>query len=342
MPRRKIPPITKILENSFAKTLFKQKRGIYFPSLKNEKISNIEISRIDPDWAKKTCLVRYKIFFNKKNLRIIRGSAKIGKGKKEAWEIMNYLYYRGFDKGNSRIAKPIDFIKRFNLLLYEEAPGSPFSQILEKSDIPKITQQFKNIAKWLAKLHSLPLPKKTILRETIFLDTKDYLQIFNKIKKFMPELKNYLIPIGKIKLINKIWMEPKSLIHNDFYPGNIIVKSKCIYSIDFDRSRIGPPLMDVAALYGCLEFPKEVWKLNFSKREIKYLQKTFLETYCNLLSLNYEGTKIKLKDFLTKVYLNQITYYAALAFEGWPFLTKAAKKGFISKIKSLLIKIKKT
>lgn len=331
--------IFKAADKNFIQKLFENKKKLFFPSTQSE-ISEIQIEKISPFWAKETCLARYKIFFGKE-MNIIRGSAKTSRPNKETWKIMKYLYSAGFNKGNLLVAEPVDFIEELNLILYKETPGLPLGEVLlsQKPKTQEIIRYLEKAAGWLRKLHTLSCSKKKF-RRALFLGKEKYIKIFKKINWFMPDLKDYL-PQGKnLEIIDEIWRkEKKSLIHNDFYPGNFIIGKGKFYGIDFDRSGIGPQLMDVAALYGFLEFPKEIWKPNLSEKEIKILQEGFLKTYCKIIPLNYPETRIKLKKFLAKIYLDQVHYYAALAFKGWRFLDNQTKEDFATKIKSLLLKM---
>jgi len=332
--------IFQALEESFYQELFKEKSQTYWPSLKKKKIQSIKISKISPDWAKDTCLVRYKILFGKGIEKTVRGTAQTDKSKKKTWQIINYLYSHHFQRGDFLIARPLDFIAKINLLLYEEAPGKPFSLLVEKGNYSQLENYFKKTASWLTKLHNLSLAGNKF-KKAAFLGLRGYLGIFEEIKKLMPDLKKDLDSLPALSFVDKIWKKERALIHNDFYPGNIIVSGNTIYGIDFDRAGIGPPLTDVAALYGALEFPQEVWELNLSKKEISSLQGIFLKTYCRLRKVNYQKTKKQLPLFLAKTFLDQIHYYAAFLIRGWKFMDKETRKSFSLKIKSLILKVQK-
>ena len=332
--------IFKALEKKFLQKLFQEKSSIYFPSLQNKKIQNIEIERISPIWAKESCLSKYKIFFEKEKIRIIRGTAKKNRSKKEVWKIMNYLYHQGFKENGLAIARPIDFLEKINLLLYREVPGRPFSSIIEKGNYSQIEKNLKKIARWLIKLHKLRFQENKF-KKAPFLGLKGYLKIFKKIKKFMPDLKDDLNSLPSLSFVEQIWQKKKILIHNDFYPGNIIVDQNVIYGVDFDRAGLGPPLMDIATICGSLEFPREIWELNLSKKEISDLQEIFFQTYCQLRKISYQKNKKLLQLFLAKIFLDQIHYYSAFAIRGWNFVDKETQRGFSFKIKSLILKVKK-
>ena len=332
--------IFKALEKLFIQRLFQEKLGIYFPALKNKKIKKVEIERTSPVWAKETCLVRYKVFFEKEKVKIIRGTAQKNDSKKDVWEIINYFYHHGFNKGNLLISKPVAFLKEINLLLYEEAEGKSFSSILEKGNYSRIKKNLKKIAEWLARFHSFH-PKKYKFRKASFINPKDYLKIFKKIRKLIPELKKELGSFWNLSLIDNIYQKKKNLIHGDFYPGNIIINKNIVSGIDFDRAGFGPPLIDVAALCASFEFPQEIWKLNLSKKEISNLQEFFFQTYCQLKKISYQENKKVFRLFLSKIFLDRVYDYSNFTIKGWNFMDNKARKSFASKIKSLLAKLRK-
>lgn len=330
--------LAKILKESYIRKIFEQRKGIYFPSFKNKKISKIEIEKTSPAWAQRTCLVRYKIFFSDDSFKIIRGTAKVNGSKKWSYKIMKFLYENGFGKGKFQVPKPLDYIDEIGLFIYEDEPGLPFSLILETGDLSQINNGLKNIALWLRKLHSF---KNQNFKKAVFPKKAGYLKVFEKIKKFLPKLKNDLNSLPELSFIDQDWKENKYLIHNDFYPSNIVISKNKIYGIDFDRAGQGPYLMDLASIYASLEFPKKVWPLNLSEVQIKKLQDTFLKKYCQLNSLDVKKTKKELNKFLIKVFLDRIYFSALFLFDGWNEMDQKTKIHIVSQMKTLFLKIKK-
>ena len=330
--------IFRALDRAFIQKLFVKKKMLFFPSVRGE-ISDIKIERISPNWAKESCLVRYEILFDDNTKKIVRGTAKAKKSKKSIWQIMKYLYSRDFSTGKLQIAKPLGYIADINLLLYEEAPGSTLTEIIEKENETIAKRILKNTARWLVKLHSLGFKQKQFPK-AVFIGFTGYKNIFQKIGKYMSELKNDLIPINKLNFVNKLWQYERALIHNDFYPGNFVSNKEIVFGLDFDRAGLGPFLMDVATFYGALEFPKEIWDLKLPKKQIRHFQDVFLQEYCKLRKLSYFQIKKDLKKFLVKILLDQIHYYVAFTIRGWDFMDQKTREIFIFKIKSLLLKTK--
>lgn len=329
--------IFKALNKKFIKKLFEEKKKLFFSSAKGE-ISEIKIEKLSPDWAKESCLARYEIFFGDETKKIIRGTARSKKSKKPAWQVMKYLYSHNFSNGPLQIARPFDYIASVNLLLYQELPGFSLTQVIEREKDIVVEQNLKGAANWLAKLHRLEVSQN--FPKAVFIDFESYKGIFKTIEKYLPELKNNLIPIAKIKFINQIYKNRKNLIHNDFYPGNCIYNKKTFFAIDFDLAGLGPRLADVAAFSTALDFPKEVWNLKRPEQEIRRFQDIFLRQYCRQSRLDYSKIKKDLKKFIIKIFLDQIYYYAAFTIRGRNFMDKKTKENFILKIRALLLKTK--
>ena len=335
--------IVMILEESYIRKIFEKKKGYYFSCFKNKKISKIEIERVSPSWAKKSCLARYKFFLNGNIQKNIRGSVKIGLSKKNSYNVSKYIYNNGFNCGKFQVPKPLDFIKNTNLFLYEEAQGSAFYEILiNEKKISQVSESIENIAEWLAKLHTLSFNKEKILIGVApFYGIKGYTKIFRKIERYYPQLSKDLIHKKDLILLDKIWRAfPFVLIHNDFYAGNIIINKENVYVIDFDKSGFGPFLMDIATFYGMMEFPKSILSPKFSQKELKKIQKIFLDAYCQNRNLNYLKVENDLKKFLAKIFLDRVFDYASFVFEGWEFLEKPIKEEYALKIKYFLKKTK--
>lgn len=328
--------IFKVINKNYIKKLFENKKLIYFPEQKNKKIIVVEIEKISPNWAKETCLAKYKIFFDDDNFKIIRGTASNDGAKRKMWKIMSYLARRGFGQGDLRIARPLDFISESNLLLYEEAQGVPLSSIVQNGNVLEIEDGLRKAAIWLSKLHELNLEGEK-LPTAIFLNTRDYEGVFQKIKKLIPGLKEGLALASELKF-KEILQDKRVLIHNDFYPGNVIISQNIVFGIDFNKSGLGFSLMDIAALFSWFELPDEISDLNFGQKDTDNFQEIFLENYCNLRELDYFKTRQKLNIFLAKVFLDQTHNYSVIATKGWNNFDSLAKKAYQGKIKALIKK----
>lgn len=323
--------IFKALDKNFVNQLFEKKCSDYFPQ--SNPIEKIEIERISPDWAQRTCLARYRIFFPDGSLKIIRGTAEVDGSKKWSYKIMKYLYENGFNKGKFQVPRPLDYIDKTGLFLYEEARGEPFSLILEKNQYsPKFSE---DIAKFLFKIHSLKNIK--FKKKALIFSLKDYLKTYRRIKRLFPQVAK-LFPLKKVHLVQEI-KEEFSFIHGDFYTANLITRGNKIILIDLDKTGQGPILYDLASFCSCFEFPKSIWPLRLPRANINKYQDTFLKSYTEMTSWDLSWLKGILNKYLAKVFLNSLNYYTGLAYEGWPVLTKKEKEVYRIQIRDLLEKI---
>ena len=324
--------IFKSRDINYIRKLFTERIKEFFPHSDGNKISDIFIKEVSPSWAKDTCLNKYEVRFDNGKTENIRETSSVNKSKEEVWRIMNYIY--SFQK---TVSRPIYFDKKNNLLFYEEVKGRQFSDLIEKGDKLAIKKYLVLIGKWLSWLHKLPIEH---FREAFYPNKKEYEILFNKVKKYLPELKKDLNRIKNIDFIDEVWETgEKTLVHADFYPGNIIVNGDEFFVIDFDKAGIGNSLIDIATLYGCLEFPDTVWKLKFNQEERKSLQETFLYSYCEAEGINLEKTKIKLKEFLSKIFLDQFRYHFLFNLQNIDLMSQKERNLLVKKLRDLISKV---
>ena len=330
--------IFKSRDKNYIENLFEKKKQKFFPEFKNSKITNIAIKEISPSWAKDTCLNKYKVSSSNRKRKEIRETSSAKNSKKEVWKIMNRIYNVSFGGKEKSIPRPICFVPRYNLLFYDEAPGIPLSALMAKKDLQATRESLISAGRWLAELHQLKVNKN--IKKAFYPKVKGYKSLFKKIKKYLPEIKKDLEGIKNIEFIDKSWEREKVLIHADFYPGNIIVNRTKLFVIDFDKSGVGPFLMDIATLYGSLEFPKTIWNLQFSQKEKKDLQEVFLGSYCQARNIDFLKTKLELKKFLTKIFLDQLRYHFLFNLKNIDSMKKKNRADLIKKLRDLIAKIK--
>lgn len=334
-----IKNIFKGTDSTFIKEYFSKRKDSFFPDCKERKITDIDIKRVSPEWAEDNCLVRYKIVFEGNLQKIVRGTAEASSSKKNVWSLMEYLYTNS--SKNLTIARPLEYMDEINMLFYEEAPGTPLASILQDGDINEKMKAVKGVALWLSWLHNLS-PSNEKIPNAIFIGSSGYRRILSEIEDEMPELKNDLPAKSEVDFIDNIWILDNKIIHNDFYPGNSVIKDDTIFGIDFDRAGFGPPLADVAALSSFFDFSEKMRPLyKMSKNDSQKLKKVFLEEYCLSCELNLNETTERIYPFVIKSFLDQLHYYVALFIRGRKFMDKKTEESFLGTIKEILVEIKK-
>jgi len=323
--------IFKILEKEYIEKIFKEKKNFYFPSLKNAKITSLEIKKESPDWVKESCLASYKLIFSNGSKKNIWSTAKIGESKEKAFQILSYLYSNGFNKGFFQVQRPLDFIKEINAFFYEKAEGVPLNLILEKRK--PSTKLFKKISEFLFKIHSLKFKKF----KPKMLKLKDYEECFRELKNLVPQFHQLIPSLKKIIFLEKL-REGNYFIHGDFYPSNIIVGKNKLFLIDFDKAGRGNFLIDLLSFYFWFDLPK-IKPLKLSLNETEDYKNEFLENYCKLSHLNLKEVKSQLEKFKAKIFLDCLHYVTFRACRGWKKIDEKLRGRFTESIKILLEKI---
>ncbi|MBD3208489.1 MAG: phosphotransferase [Candidatus Nealsonbacteria bacterium] len=332
--------IFKAQEQSFVESLFKKNIVSYFPDLKEPIIKEIKIKRISPGWAKETCLVKYKIILQGGEEKIVRGTAERDNSKKEVWKIMKFIYEEGLKNDKILCARPLDFLHKNNMLLYEEAEGTPLYKIIEENKYSEIRKVLKKVTTWLKDIHSLNTSEERF-RNTPRLGEEDYQYCFQQLAKIVPEFEKEAPIFSDLVFLTNIQdSSNKELIHGDFYPGNAIIKNNTVAGIDFDKSGLGPKLMDIATLSASFDFPSNVWQIGLNRKEKESIQDFLWKEYCSQADLNHKKENVLL-PLLCKVFLDRIYDYSEFLIKGWDSMSSQGKKDFSEKIKSLIVKFKK-
>ena len=120
----------------------------------------------------------------------------------------------------------------------------------------------KKIKTLLKKIYNIPLYSDKLLLDEAKLFSNWYLP--TKIKKNETKVLNELNKILK-KVIRKLMLKKRVLVHRDFHLSNIMLNRKKIYLIDTQDIIYGNPAYDVASLIDDVRF-----KISLKNREILY------------------------------------------------------------------------
>ena len=120
----------------------------------------------------------------------------------------------------------------------------------------------KKIKTLLKKIYKIPIYSDKLLLDEAKLFSNWYLP--TKIKKNKTKVLNELNKILK-KVIRKLMLKKRVLVHRDFHISNIMLNRKKIYLIDTQDLIYGNPAYDVASLIDDVRF-----KISLKNREILY------------------------------------------------------------------------
>jgi len=120
----------------------------------------------------------------------------------------------------------------------------------------------KKIKTFLKKIYKIPIYSDKLLLDEAKLFSSWYLP--TKIKKNETKVLNELNKILK-KVIGKLMLKKRVLVHRDFHISNIMLNRKKIYLIDTQDLIYGNPAYDVASLIDDVRF-----KISLKNREILY------------------------------------------------------------------------
>ena len=120
----------------------------------------------------------------------------------------------------------------------------------------------KKIKTLLKKIYKIPIYSDKLLLDEAKLFSSWYLP--TKIKKNETKVLNELNKILK-KVIRKLMLKKRVLVHRDFHISNIMLNRKKIYLIDTQDLIYGNPAYDVASLIDDVRF-----KISLKNREILY------------------------------------------------------------------------
>lgn len=115
-------------------------------------------------------------------------------------------------------------------LLLELVNGTPLWQIGDLA-------VWQEAARWLARLHALPVPDDKALLRYDAAHLQERLELTSATQRFAKLVAERLAAL------------PIRLIHGDFYPANILVEAgRRIRVVDWETCGTGPAVLDVAAL----------------------------------------------------------------------------------------------
>jgi len=220
-----------------------------------------------------------------RSLRLRASSEAQDQTRRQAYVLMKYLWRHGFDRGPWQITRPVTFFKRWRLLVYEEAAGTPLIMALRHGYQSGLTSM-DMAAAWLHRLHqhsprTVPLVYSRIGR-------KQYWR--NALALLAPERSQASAALrGNIRRVMAFEDRLSSarqrvFVHHDFHPGNILRFAGGLRVVDFTESRLSHPLIDVATFVTQLEL---LFASAIPPDRLAGWQERFLETYRRRTNISY-------------------------------------------------------
>lgn len=296
-------PFKKIYSKKFMLEFFNRnlsKHGIKSPiiDLKHKKVyrSISPLSHI---------LLYDLVLKNKKRLKIRCVANEMGE-RRHAAKILKLLWENKFNKGRFIVARPFGYYPEYNAMFYSHLHGENLTQTLKEKNFNTILASAELSAKWIAKLHNLNLkiPEK-LNKQNDKKQIIDLAKSLSSLKKYYPNLTKKIDLLTKeyFDLQDKINWKNEVLIHNDFFPGNIIIHKNRTGVIDFVESRMANPLIDAASLAAYTQSSLNPLANSFSSNQLNQIESKFVLTYFNArglhpFSFSEELIVLKFRTFL--------------------------------------------
>lgn len=241
---------------------------------------------------------RYTLHFSNKKAKPITifCNANSRESRQGAFLAMEHIWASAFQKGELQAPRPIFYNKKFKAMFYVEGRGKNlYRYIIEKETSFEELQKIVNLTgRWLARLHAMPSK-----------GVKNFNSVQSKVATVLPGPKNFLENIKQKHLeypkyhqqtkelfdrINGLEKElthgePKSIIHGDFHPENVVYEKekKVLTVIDYTDCCLANFTRDLGNFYQQLGYMS---KNHLSQAQIETLQKIFLDSYLAARKIN--------------------------------------------------------
>lgn len=312
--------IEKLFDDKYVLNFFNKRILVLYPDFK--KIKKIEIiSHKNFIWSGSYhVVIEYKVFFvinsekNKKN-KIEKlcffCTAHSSEPRKNVYEVLKYLWDKGFSRGFLTIPKPILYSKHFNASFYRGVRGDSLLVFIKDKNRRSIEKIVKKTAEWLAKFHKIAVPSDIKLNKcnskikTVVPGYHKILKIVGdkydgKYVKDIKKIYDYLIELEEdfFKLSHKRW-----LVHGDVHPENIIKISKDKMAlIDFADICSSDFTRDLGTFLQQVEY--KLLKKGYSRIYVKKIHDIFIENYCKKAKIKYNARikeRVKLYYYWTAI-----------------------------------------
>ncbi len=202
--------------------------------------------------------------------------------RRKMYQILRLAYQHGFAKGPVTVPQPLWYIDGLMALFYLAVPGDNLLEHIKNGhlDLSLIAE----LAKGLARLHQLKVPKNILLTKHQFsltyLDPTNIIQRnYNQTTLLKQDVEKQFKLLQRAEKIFKT--DVYLLSHGDFHPENVIINrfnTKHAVMIDFSEVCLAPVYYDLGSFLQQLHF----MTLNYlTPEEYQQVEYIFLSNYFN-------------------------------------------------------------
>ncbi len=220
-----------------------------------------------------------------KNLSIFC-SAHSNEPRKNFFDGLKFLWDNNFGKGELTAPRPLFYSELFNAVFYRGITGENLLYYISKKNFSEIETITVKIAKWLYKLHSLPVEKaKNFNSENSCIRTVlpgvDF--ILNRVQNDYPDLYDICKKIYSVLMEKEDFFSNHAknirLIHGDAHPENFIkISERKLGAIDFTDLCLADFARDLGSFMQQLDYMLKK-HLGDDKDYIEKIKSLFLNAY---------------------------------------------------------------
>ena len=288
---------------------FEAKIGKLFPDCRGMRPVRIERTQVSPAWAKDSLIVRCTAQFANRASRVAWGKIDRRTSFTRTLAVNRFLKAASARAQEPLTVEILGNVPRKRIIFYAEAPGKPLSDVLEEGAWTERETGIRSAARLLAGLHRLSVRNARVpVAERI--SRKRYGALASRAMGRIPMLVHWsavpVLPRGG----------RRGFVHNDFYPGNIIIHGNSARSIDVSKGGLGSPLFDLAQLVSAFVLPESIRGAQLSKTDRRRSIALFLKMYCALTGENITKIRNALPPFVSFVLVERVFDYLALLERG--------------------------
>ena len=243
-------------------------------------------------------------------------SAHSNESRKKYFHVLKYLWEHGFANSDITIARPLFYSNYYKAIFYRGISGESLLDYIKQGNRGEIEKVVAKVAKWLAKLHQLPLPPENIINKgnnvitTVIPGQKRVLKWMQERYdgEFYQPLKKCYLSIGGrerkfLKNTSQRW-----LVHGDAHADNVVEAGlDKIAMIDFTDMAISDFARDLGTFVWQMEYKIKRWMDDeiFAAK----IKKIFLDNYCVAAGIVLdEGLQTRIDNYYNWIILRTVVY----------------------------------